>query len=135
MTHLTPAQVLERRRELVLNLDAEGFADLFAADGVIEIPFAGPDLPARIDGQQAIRDYSRRIATAALRIDGLDTLVVHHTDDPEVLIVELVARGTVITTGHAITARSIQIFRIRDGKILLFRDYANPNALAEALGA
>jgi ketosteroid isomerase-like protein len=135
MTHLTPAQVLERRRELVLNLDAEGFADLFAADGVIEIPFAGPDLPARIDGQQAIRDYSRRIATAALRIDGFDTLAVHHTDDPEVLIVELVARGTVITTGHAITARSIQIFRIRDGKILLFRDYANPNALAEALGA
>jgi uncharacterized protein len=135
MTHLTPAQVLERRRELVLNLDAEGFADLFAADGVIEIPFAGPDLPARIDGQQAIRDYSRRIATAALRIDGLDPLAVHHTDDPEVLIVELVARGTVITTGHAITARSIQIFRIRDGKILLFRDYANPNALAEALGA
>jgi ketosteroid isomerase-like protein len=135
MTHLTPAQVLERRRELVLNLDAEGFADLFAADGVIEIPFAGPDLPARIEGQQAIRDYSRRIATAALRIDGLDTVAVHHTDDPEVLIVELVARGTVITTGHAITARSIQIFRIRDGKILLFRDYANPNALAEALGA
>ena len=135
MTHLTPAQVLERRRELVLNLDAEGFADLFAADGVIEIPFAGPDLPARIDGQQAIRDYSRRIATAALRIDGFDTLAVHHTDDPEVLIVELVARGTVITTGHAITARSIQIFRIRDGKILLFRDYANPNALAESLGA
>jgi ketosteroid isomerase-like protein len=135
MTHLTPAQVLERRRELVLNLDAEGFADLFAADGVIEIPFAGPDLPARIEGQQAIRDYSRRIATAALRIDGLDTVAVHHTDDPEVLIVELVARGTVITTGHAITARSIQIFRIRDGKILLFRDYANPNALAEVLGA
>lgn len=135
MTHLTPAQVLERRRELVLNLDAEGFADLFAADGVIEIPFAGPDLPARIDGQQAIRDYSRRLATAALRIDGLDTVAVHHTDDPEVLIVELVARVIVITTGHAITARSIQIFRIRDGKILLFRDYANPNALAEALGA
>ena len=135
MTHLTPEQVLERRTELLLNQDTEGFADLFAPCGVLEIPFAGPDLPARIDGQQAIRDYSRRIATAALRIDGLDTVAVHHTDDPEVLIVELVARGTVITTGHAITARSIQIFRIRDGKILLFRDYANPNALAEALGA
>ena len=135
MTHLTAAAVLERRRELLLNLDTEGFTDLFAPDGVIEIPFAGPDLPARIDGQQAIRDYSRRIATAALRIDGFDTLAVHHTDDPEVLIVELVARGIVITTGHAIMARSIQIFRIRDGKILLFRDYANPNALAEALRA
>ncbi len=43
--------------------------------------------------------------------------------------------GRVTKTGHAFTARSIQVFRIRDGKILLFRDYVNPNALAEALGA
>lgn len=57
------------------------------------------------------------------------------SDRPEVLIVELVARATVTTTGHAFTARSIQVFRIRDGKILLFRDYANPSALTEALGA
>jgi len=72
MSHLTPAQVLERRREVLLNQDIEG---------------------------------------------------------------ELVARATVTTTGHAFTARSIQVFRIRDGKILLFRDYANPSALTEALGA
>jgi len=65
MAHLTPAQVLERRRELLLNQDTEGFVDLFAPGGVIEIPFTGPDLPARLDGQQAIRDYSRRIAASA----------------------------------------------------------------------
>src|ERR1700722_15671445 len=135
MTHLTPAQVLERRRELLLNHDTEGFADLFEADGVIEILVAGPDVPAPRDGQQAIRDYSRRMAASALRIDDLDTVAVHHTDDPEVLIVELVAKATVTTTGHPFTARSIQVFRFRDGKILLFRDYADPNALAEALGA
>ena len=90
---------------------------------------------ARLDGQQAIRDYSRRIAASALRIDDLDTVAIHHTDDPEVLIVELVTRATVTTTGHAFTARSIQVFRIRDGKILRFRDYVNPNDLASALGA
>ena len=44
-------------------------------------------------------------------------------------------RATVTTTGHAFTARSIQVFRIRDGKILCFRDYVNPNDLAKALGA
>ena len=135
MTEMTPAQVLERRRELLLNQDTDGFADLFAPDGAIELPFAGPDLPPRLDGQQAIRDYSRRIAASTLRINDLDTVAVHHTDDPEVMIVELVARATVTTTGQAFTARSIQVFRIRDGKILLFRDYADPNALAEALGA
>ena len=51
------------------------------------------------------------------------------------LIVELVTRATVTTTGRAFTAGSIQVFRIRDGKIVLFRDYADPIALAEALGA
>jgi ketosteroid isomerase-like protein len=102
---------------------------------VIEIPFAGPDMPARLDGQQAIRDYSRRFGASGLRIDDLDTVAVHHTDDPEVLIVELVTRATVTTTGRAFTARSIQVFRIADGKIVLFRDYADPIALAEALGA
>ena len=71
----------------------------------------------------------------ALRIGDLDTVALHHTDDPEVLIVELVTRATVTTTGHAFTARSIQVFRIRDGKILRFRDYVNPNDLASALGA
>jgi uncharacterized protein len=135
MTVLTPAQVLERRRELLLNQDTDGFADLFAPGGVIEIPFAGPGLPARLDGQQAIRDFASRMAASALRIDDLSTVAVHATGDPEVLIVELVAKATVTTTGRAFTARSIQVFRIRDGKILLFRDYANPNALAEALGA
>ena len=100
MAHLTPAQVLERRRERLLNQDTEGFVDLFAPGGVLEMPFTGPDLPARLDGQQAIRDYSRRIAASALRIDDLDTVAVHHTDDPEVLIVELVAKATITTTGH-----------------------------------
>ena len=63
------------------------------------------------------------------------SVAIHHTDDPEVLIVELVTRATVTTTGHAFTARSIQVFRIRDGKILRFCDYVNPNDLANALGA
>jgi len=56
---------------VLLNQDTEGFVDLFASDGALEIPFGGPDLPARLYGQQAIRDYSRRIAASALRIDTL----------------------------------------------------------------
>ena len=64
MTKMTPAQVLERRRELLLNQDTDGFVDLFAPDGAIELPFSGPDLPARLDGQQAIRDFSDRAAAS-----------------------------------------------------------------------
>ncbi len=135
MTEMTPAQVLERRRALLLDQDTEGFVNLFAADGAIELPFAGPDLPARLDGQQAIRDFSNRAAASPLRIDDLETVALHHTSDPEVVIVELLSRVTVATTGDRLAVRSIQVFRIRDGKILLFRDYFNPNGLAGALGS
>jgi ketosteroid isomerase-like protein len=135
MTEMTPVQVLERRRQLLLNQDTDGFVDLFAPDGAIELPFAGPDLPARLDGQQAIRDFSSRAAASPLRIDDLEAVAVHHTSDPEVVIVELVSQVTDATTGQASAVRSIQVFRIRDGKILLFRDYFNPTGLAEALGS
>jgi uncharacterized protein len=135
MTEMTPAQVLERRRELLLNRDTDGFADLFAPDGAIELPFAGPDLPARLDGQQAIRDFSDRAAASPLRIDDLETVALHHTSDPEVVIVELLSRVTPATTGRSLGGRPIQVFRIRDGKIVLFRDYFNPNGLAGALAS
>ena len=98
MTPMTPAQVLERRRELLLNQDTDGFVDLFAPDGAIELPFAGPDLPPRLDGQQAIRDFSNRAAASPLRIEDLETVALHHTSDPEVVIVELLSRVTVAAT-------------------------------------
>ena len=106
-----------------------------APDGAIELPFAGPDLPPRLDGQQAIRDFSNRAAASPLRIEDLETVALHHTSDPEVVIVELLSRVTVAATDCRLAVRSIQVFRIRDGKIVLFRDYFNPNGLADALGS
>jgi uncharacterized protein len=135
MTHRTPEQVLERRREVLLAQDFDGFADLFAPDGVIEMPFAGPDLPARLEGQQAIRDFSQRTAASPMRLEDLDALAVHHTSDPEVLIVELEARVRVAASERVVDTRSIQVFRIRDGKILHFRDYFDPSGVAGLLDA
>lgn len=134
MTHPTPAQVLERRRELLLNHDTDGFADLFAQDAVIELPFTAPGFPSRVEGQQAIREFSRRVGASPMRISDLEEVAVHHTDDPEVVVVELVARVKVAGTDRTFATSSVQVFRIRNGKILLFRDYANPRALSAALG-
>ena len=133
MTMPTPAQVLEQRRELLLKHDMDGFVDLFAPDGVIELPFAGPGMPARLAGQQAIRDYSHRMAASPLRIDDLEATAFYHTDDPEVVIIELATRGTVTSTGRTFAGTSIQVFRIRDGKIVLFRDYFNVPGLQDLL--
>ena len=45
MPSTTPADVLARRRHLILSGDADGYADLFAPDGVVEAPFAPPGTP------------------------------------------------------------------------------------------
>ena len=47
------------------------------------------------------------------------------------MIVELVTVGRVTTTGQAFEVPCIQVFRIRDGQIVLFRDYVGAQAMPD----
>lgn len=134
MTILTPEQVLERRRQVLASHDAAAFAGLFAPDGVIEMPFAGPGLPGRIEGRAAIRAFAEHTEASPIRIEDLVTSELYQTTDPEVVIAEVVTTGRLTTTGATFADTSIQVFRIRDGQILLMRDYFNPVGLADLLG-
>lgn len=134
MSTATPADVLDRRRRLILDGDADGFAGLFAPDAVIEVPFAGPPgMPVRLDGREAIRDYARRVMASPLLLEDLEVAEFYQTQDPEVVIVEMRTKGTVTTTGRSFTATSIQILRIREGRIVHFRDFPDPRGLEEAM--
>jgi len=59
MTHRTLDQVLEQRRQLLLSQDTEGFVAVFAPDGAIELPFAGPGMPARLEGRATLTSTGR----------------------------------------------------------------------------
>ena len=134
MSSATPADVLVRHRQLILNGDADGFADLFAPDAVIESAFAGPPgTPARLKGREAIREYSRHLMASPLRLEDLEVVELYQAQDPEVVIVEIRTKGTVTTTGRSFTATSIQILRIREGHIVLFRDFADPRVLEDVI--
>jgi len=133
MPSTTPADVLARRRQLVLAGDADGFAGLFAPDGVIESPFAPPGVPSHLHGRDAIRAYARRVMASPLRIEDFEVEELHQTQDPEVVIAQMRTTATLTTTARSFTATSIQILRIRDGQIVLFRDFADPRPLESAL--
>jgi ketosteroid isomerase-like protein len=45
----------------------------------------------------------------------------------------MLAKATVTTTGRSITATSIQVLRIREGHIVLFRDFADPRFLEDVI--
>ena len=134
MPSATPADVLAQRRHVILSGDADDFADLFAPDGVIEAPFAPPGAPARLEGREAIREYSRHVMASPLRLEDFEVAELYQTQDPEVVIVEMRTKGTVTTTGQSFAATSIQVLRIRDGQIVLFRDFADPRVLEDVMG-
>ena len=135
MSSAMPADVLARRNHLTLNGDADGLADLFAPDAVIEFSFHGPPgTPVRLEGREAIREYSRQVTASPLRIEGYEVTELYQTQDPEVVIMEMRAKGTVTTTGRSFAATSIQILRIREGQIVLWRDFADPRILEDMIG-
>ena len=135
MPSATPAEILAQRRHLILDGDVDGFTDLFAPDGVIEGPFTGPaGTPLRLEGREAIREYSRIVMASPLTLEDFEVAELYQTQDPEVVIVEMRPRGTVTTTGRSFTATSIQVLRIRDGHIVLFRDFADPRILEQVTG-
>jgi len=135
MSSATPADVLARRSHLTLNGDVEGLADLFAPDAVWEWPFVGPvGTPARLEGREAILEHSRRVVASPLRVEEYEVTELYQTQDPEVVIAELRGTATVTTTGRSLTATAIQVLRIRDGQIVLVRDFSDPRVGEEMLG-
>ena len=135
MPSAMPADVLTRRRQLMLNGDADGLADLFALDAVIEFSFHGPPgTPVRLEGREAIREYSRRVMASPLRLEDYEVAELYQTQDPAVVIAEMRAKATVTTTGRSLTTTSIQILRIREGHIVLWRDFADPRVIEDMIG-
>jgi uncharacterized protein (TIGR02246 family) len=131
---MSNADVLVRRREAMLGGDADGFAGLFAPDGVMEFVFHGtPGTPVRLEGREAIREYSRRVLDSPLRLEAYEVTELYQTQDPGVVVVEMRSKAT-LATGRSMTATSIQVVRIQDGHIVLVRDFADPRILADVLG-
>lgn len=124
-------QVLRAGREL----DIETFVGLMAPDGYIEWPYRPPGVPARLQGRAEIRRHLTETANAFIRFDEYRNVVAHETTDPEVVIVEYEAHGTVVTTGAPFQQMVIAVFRVQNGLILSYRDYINPLPLVEALAS
>jgi len=50
------------------------------------------------------------------------------------VIAEMRTKGTLTATGRSFVATSIQVLRIREGQIALFRDYADSRGLEDVIG-
>jgi uncharacterized protein len=129
---MTPSALVDRALDLLLAKDMVGFAGLWAADGIIEFPFAAAGYPPQVTGRAAIEDYMRDYPKL-LDVQQIVAKTVHETADADVVVVEFEAAGVVVQTAKPYRMRYIAVITARDGEILRYRDYWSPAAAAEII--
>ncbi len=132
MTTPTAAELLRKSLDTFLAKDMKGWTDLCAVDVVAEFPFAPEGSPARIEGKAALHDYLRGYPDA-IDIASLSTLKVYPTDDPDVAIAEWSVSGKVLSNGNPYEMRYATFVTFRDGLIVSYREYWNPQAFMTAM--
>lgn len=116
-----------------LTPDATGLLDMVADDIVFEFPYAPPGGVDRLDGKAALAAYLPGVA-AILTIDTLEATAVHPCLDAQVVVIEFAATGRGNATGAPYDQRYISVVRVRDGRIVHYRDYWNPLVAIAATG-
>lgn len=120
-------------RRSVEERDGDLLADLFAGDGVYELPFGAGAGPVRVEGRERIRAHlteaDRR--AAALGIDRVDTVTRELAESG--FVIELTVAGAAGASAPYEFASSIGVVTVRDGEISSYRDYPNVLGAAVAL--
>ena len=138
----TPQEVYQRYLWATLTQNADAVAEMFTVDGVFQATFvpAGEAFPRYLEGREQIRgglaEYYHRWAgdqqqagLAGLTVnEEMSRSVVHTTADPDVFVVEI---DTAFDSSDGTRIVSLlKIFRMRDGEIVLLRDYFSPDLVS-----
>jgi ketosteroid isomerase-like protein len=107
-------------------------ADLYAEDAVVDQPFMAPRR-VRLNGREEVRAHFAAAAGGPLTIRPHHVLV-HVTDDPEVIVAEFDYDVRNTATQRESTVANIQVLRVRDGLIVATRDYHDHLRLAATAG-
>ena len=113
-------------------VDGEHYFDTFADDAVFESRYHFPGWPLIIRGRAnlvaSLAGYGKTI-----RVHSGDALVVHHCQDPRVVILEYEVHGKILATGAPYDNRLISVVTIENRKIVHWRDYMDSLAAWMAL--
>jgi ketosteroid isomerase-like protein len=118
----TPRQVAEKLVSGISEGRFEEVPKLYAEDCVVEVPYATGGAAPLLEGGAAIREHFSHADAMPFRLRARD-LVVHETEDPELVVVSWDYEVTATTTGATATVANVQFLRVRDGLIVHSRDF------------
>jgi ketosteroid isomerase-like protein len=115
-------------------LSGEVRGDHLADNVVIEWPFAALGRPRRIEGKAAFLAMAGPARRAMpFRIDECVIDAVHETADPDVAVIEYRLGGTMTATGERGSTGLIAVIRVRDERVVHWREYQDTLAIARAM--
>jgi len=113
-------------------VDGDHYFDAVAEDALFEFRYNFPGWPLTIKGRSDLMaqfsGYGNNI-----RLHSGDGLVVHHSQDSRVVILEYDVRGKILSTGVSYDNRFISVITIENRKIVHWRDYMDSLAAWLAL--
>lgn len=131
-TPLSPREVFEHQRRAINARAWSELSELYADDVVVDLPFNLPQ-PLRLVGREQL--HARFLGGSRLPMEmEMRHLVIHETDDPEVIVAEFDYDGRSTITGKEFSVANVIVMRVRNGRIVSSRDYHNHAVLAEFVG-
>ncbi|WP_067467332.1 nuclear transport factor 2 family protein [Actinomadura macra] len=103
---------------------------LYAEDAVVVHPFADP--ASRLEGREALREHFAQLEHLPIEMVARN-IVVHQTTDPEVIVAEFDYACHNTETGRDFVIPNIFVLRVRNGRVIESRDYADHRAFEEAM--
>lgn len=123
----TPEELFEAFQEAALSRDADAFAALFSDTAELEFPFAG----LRFHGRDAIRTRAHHAwDSSPLRAQSFRVTSCRSADG--CLVAEYQVQGSAGSVVRPYSVGGVAVLETRGGKITRFREYLDPDALAEA---
>ncbi|RSM86015.1 nuclear transport factor 2 family protein [Kibdelosporangium aridum] len=125
---MTPREVFEKMRDYWVT-GTEHY--IWAPDLVVETPFG---VTKRISGGENFREIARA-GRAALPVTftACNTIAIHDTIDPDVIVVEYELVATMNATGEEHSAQFIGVLTVRNGKVVHWREYQDTARMTAAL--
>lgn len=109
---------------------ADSFVDMFAEDGAMEFPYAPDGVGKTLVGKPALSAHFNAIG-GMLSISAIKDVEVHRNDG-DTVVVEFACDGMVVPTGKPYPQRYVSVIKLKDGKIVRYRDYWNPLVFSAA---
>jgi uncharacterized protein len=124
MAPLSPVQVCEVFLAAMERLDADAFTALLDDDVILSFPYMCGDRPKRCVGRAEAEEFLKIIPALFATVRWVESKV-YATDDPELAVIVATSAAT-LTTGDPYDNDYVLLLRVRDGRILEYREHFDP---------